>query len=575
MRVLATRAPVAESRTAAGARLLDFGQHHTGWTRITVSGPAGAQVVLRHAGEVDAAGELDDDANMGAWIQARQTDTYILRGDERETWEPRFTLHGFRYVEVTAPPEMTVHEAVSCLVHSDLAQVGRFTCSDPLLNQIHDNAVWSMRASLQGFPQDAAERAERVGWTGDPGWAVGEYLLNVDTLGFWRKWLDDLADAQLPDGRFPVVCPIHWRGSVELPAPDGYLVPEDHDPMLHFPYGAWPDFSMTSYPAIAWALYEFYGDRSILARHYPGMRRGLEFMLSRTTNGILPTGLGDHMEPQADGTCSVFPQRTSRECTSTAWLYAVADIVAKSARVLGRTEDAAQFAGVAAEVKDAFTKRFLNADSATYDSGSQTAAALALWLGLVPDEHRAAVLAALVADIERRDWHLDTGTMGTAALQHVLPAEVMHRLATQTTFPSWGHQIAMGATTIWETWGGDPTFSRNMKLLVATEKFLFHDVAGLAPAAPGWSRIRVRPQLTGVLAHASAQVRTPRGVAAVEWSADPLQLTVTVPASSTAEVWLPAGSVPCVDGTAPADATTHPDSVRFEVGGGTHRITTL
>lgn len=561
VRVIETLEPVAARTSAAGATLLDFGQHISGWTQIEVSGPAGAEVTVRHAGELTADGELDDDANMGAWLPARQTDTYVLRGDGVERWEPRFTLHGFRHVELAAPAEVRVHGARARVVHSDLTQIGSFACADDLLNRIHTNVHWTHRASFQGFPQDAADRDERVGWVGDPGWAIDDYLFTFDSRAFWLKWLDDLADAQLPDGRFPVICPIMWRGGIDMAPPDDYEVPDDLDTMVYWPYGAWVDFSGTSHPSVAWALYESSGDSTILARHYPAMRRGVAFLRSLSDDLIVGQGLGDHMEPQPDGTCEVFSQRTPVELISTAWFFRVTSIVARVARVLGHDAGAREHEALAAQIRDAFNARFFDAETAGYATGSQTARLLPLWFGIVPPEHRERAVAGLVEEIrERGDRHLWTGTMGTAALQQVLPAEghaeLMYEIATQTTFPSWGHQIAQGATTVWETWGGQPGFSRNMKLMASISTFLFQDVAGLAPAAPGWERIRVAPKLTGVLAHAQARVRTVRGEAAVSWRvADGvLELDLDVPATSTAEV--------CLPGAEPR-----------ELGGGSHRIT--
>lgn len=547
-RVIETLTPAATWRTASGATIVDFGQHFSGWTRIVATGPRGAQVRLRHAGEVSGDGELDDDANMGGWLKARQNDTYILAGDRLEHWEPRFTLHGFRYVEVSvSDPEVVLHQMRGQVVHSDLARTGEFECSDPMLNRIHRNVLWSLRSSFQGFPQDAADRAERVGWVGDPGWAIEDYLYDFDARSFWMKWLDDLADTQLATGEFPTICPIHWRGAVpvdqtEWEAPEDQEVPE----LPTWPYANLPDFSMTSFPSIVWSLYQFYDDRPLLERHYAAMRRGVEYLRSRSEGHILSDGLGDHMEPQPDGTCSVTPRRTPVALTSTTWYYAVVTILLESARVLDIRDDVDEYGRLATAIKDAFNEKFLDTERHIYDEGSQTALALPLLHDLVPEslhERLAQSLVERISDVHSD--HLDTGTMGTAALQHVLPdigaAELMYRMATQPTNPSWAHQVLHGATTVWETWGGDATFSRNMKLLATISCFLYKDVAGLAPTSPGWRTIRVRPLLTGPLTHARARVRTPRGEAGVEWRTDEhgLSITVDVPATTTAQVLVP------------------------------------
>ncbi|TQM66796.1 alpha-L-rhamnosidase [Actinomadura hallensis] len=582
VRVIETLAPVRTRPGRDGSSIADFGQHFSGWTRVTVSGPAGSEVVLRHFGELGDGGEPDDDANMNAWLPARQTDTYVLKGEGEEVWEPRFTLHGFRYVEITtSAPETEVKGVEGRVVHSDLPVTGEFACSDPLLNRIHRNVLWTLRTSFQGFPQDAAERYERVGWVGDPGWAVEDYLYDFDAARFWLKWLDDLADTQLQDGRFPLICPIHWRGKIAMEAPEGYDVPDDFEHVMYWPYGAQPDFAMTSYPSIAWNLYRFYGDRTILERHYPGMRRGVEFLRSRSEGLILAEGLGDHMEPQPDGTCSVFPKRTPVELTSTAWFFAVTSMTADAAEAIGEDADAARYRELAADIRRAFNERFFDEAAASYATGSQTSRAMPLWFGIVPDEHRERALSGLIEQIGRDGGHLSTGTMGTAALQHVLTgeaAEVMYGIASRTTFPSWGHQVERGATTVWETWGGDPTFSRNMKLLATIGTFLYNDVAGLRPAAPGWRRILVRPSLTHRLAHARARVRTARGDAAIDWRADAdgLHVSLTVPPAAEAEVRLPCGGLDdprlTRDGVPVTDLRHDGDHLVLTVGGGTHRL---
>jgi alpha-L-rhamnosidase len=324
----------------------------------------------------------------------------------------------------------------------------------------------------------------------------------------------------------------------------------------------------------------------------------VEYLRTRAKDLVLTEGLSDHMEPQPDGTSLLSPERTPVELTSTAWFHAVTAMTARAAAVVGEDDDARRYRKLAGEIRTAFNDRFLDAATGRYATGSQTAQAMPLWTGLVPDEHRERVGRVLVERIERDGGHLDTGTMGTAALQNVLPeigaADVMYGIATTTTYPGWGAQIERGATTVWETWGGDAGYSRNMKLMAMIEKFLFNDVAGLAPAAPGWRRIRVRPALTHRLDRASARVRTARGDAAVEWhvAGGALHLTVEVPATSTAEVWLPAAGAAELTGGGrtlwrsggdPAGPGPEPGSgirgirrrgehLVLEAGGGTHRL---
>ncbi|HEY8525166.1 MAG TPA: family 78 glycoside hydrolase catalytic domain [Acidimicrobiales bacterium] len=608
-RVIETRPPVAVRDLPGGVRIFDFGQHVSGWTRIVVSGPPGAEVTLRHAGELHEDGTLDDRANMAAHSTARQTNVYVLggpggpggssgsgdttsaSGPSSAAWEPRFTLHGFRYVELAAPPDVHVEAVEARVVHSDVAASGRFRCANELLNRIDENVRWTYRASFQGYPQDAADRSERIGWLGDPGWIIEDFLYTFDTHAYWAKWLDDIRDTQLPDGSVPIATPIHWRGSTNW------------DVLPRFPYAPWPDFSVATYVVIAWHVYRFHGDRALLERHYDSMWRALDWAVGLADDGILGAGFGDHMEPLPDGTCTPIAQRTPVALTSTAWLYAMADIVASAAQVLGDASGAAKASDVREAVRKAFDARFFDPAAARYATGSQTALALPLWLGLVPEEHRAAVARNLVDDIVGRDGrHLATGTMGTAALEQVLgeigAAGVMYDIATQDDFPGWGYQVAQGATTVWETWGhaarSYPEASRNMKLLAAVSVFLYRDVAGLACLAPAWELLRIRPAVTDRLAHAEACVRTVRGDAAVAWwrgdgPDNALEVEIVVPDTSRADVWLPMAT----DGVVTAGAddrqlwpVTAPGPrpqelrhvrwedgfLRFEAGGGTHRF---
>ena len=567
IRVIETLAAVATTAPREGVTLVDFGQHVTGWTRIAVRTAAGTEISLRHGGRLRPDGELDDGANMvPSWDgvhAARQTDVYIAKGDGVETWEPRFTSHGFSVVELTASGPFELVSAEARVVHSAIEPSGSFACATELLNQIHRNVQWTFRANFQGFPQDAPDRSERSGWLGEPGFNVNDVLFAYDSIQFWAKWLDDLGDAQVETGMLPLVCPLHWRA-------------------MGMYDGSCPDWKAT-YPLLLWGLYRFYGDRSLLERHFDGVRRFVNLMLVSGQGMILPHGIGDHMEPQPDGSCSVEPQRTPVALTSTAWMYASVRIVADIARVLGDERAVRRYDVLTSSVKRAFNMRFLDVETGRYDVGTQTAQAVPLWLGLVPDEHRAAVERALLDEIAKDGGRLATGVQGTAALTHVLPeigaADLMYDIATQTTNPSWGYQVVNGATTIWETWGDLPAdCSLNMKIFVSIEKFLFSTVAGISPAAPGWREVLVRPRLTHRLAHARASVRTVRGEVAIDWrrEGDVLHVALEIPATSTADVWLPAGGgadASVTEGGQPvAGVRRDGEWLRLALGGGSYAL---
>ncbi|MAF13188.1 alpha-L-rhamnosidase, partial [Candidatus Poribacteria bacterium] len=524
-RIVEKLRPTRMLDSAAGGVIFDMGQHFSGWVQLRAQGRRGTKLTLCHAGRVNYDTVSLDCRNNDFFQPAGQTDTYILKGGGVETWHPRFTLHGFRYVEVLGDAgELTLDSVEGHVVHSAVETSGTFHCANDLLNRIHQNACWTFRSSLQGMPQDASDRAERVGWLGDTGFVAEDYIVNFDTARFWAKWLDDIADAQKPDGEVPHVVPPHW-------GPDRYV--------------EWPAWQST-YTVIAWHLYQYYGDLRILADHFEGIRRQVEYFRAKSDRHIMRHGLGDHMEPRGDGSSSHFPERTPGPLTGTAYYYFSAWILSQASAALGNDADAERYTKLAEDVREAFNGEFFDPETNQYATGSQTANSLALYLNLVPEGREQEVLANLVDDIlNRRRGHLSTGIIGTDALEQALPrygrADVMYRIATQTTFPSWGYGVVNGATTIWEDWEGSSQRSLSMKMLASVEKFLYRDVAGIGPAEPGYRAIAIRPQLTAALKHASAAVETVYGRAAVDWTKedDALWLGVTVPPNTTARVSVP------------------------------------
>ena len=535
-RVIETITPVDIDVEEPERRLFDAGQNLTGWVRIRVRGEAGSTVTIRHAARLDGKGQLDDASNMADGCTARQTDRYTLRGGGTETWEPRFTLHGFAIIETITAGKVTVEAIEARVVHSDVDRIGSFGSSEPLLDRIQANTTWSFRSAMQGFIQGSGDRCERLGWLGDPGFLADNMFLDFQTASFWADWLDDIADAQMPDGAVPIVAPPHWH------APWGGR-PND------FAYQPWPDW-MATYAQVVWQHYRAFGEVGIFERHHDGIKRLADWMSSQATEHILSIGLGDHMEPQPDGLSSHSPKLTPIELTSTAWYYETTRIVAASAAALGKDDDAERYEHLAQGIRTAFNRRFFDRKTGRYGPGNQTSNALPLMFGMAPRGREADVTADLVADVRARGDHLWTGIMGTTALEKALPANgaagAMYDVMMQTTYPSWGHQIELEATTLWETWADDPPgMSLNIYMFGATPAFLYGDVAGIAAASPGWRDIAIAPKLTARLDAARASIRTPRGVCAIEWRRVGSDLTfeLEIPATSRAEVLLPTGEL--------------------------------
>jgi len=516
------------------AQIYDFGQNFSGWARIKVSGPRGAKLVLRYASRIHPEDStLDNRSNTPEVWEARQTDTYILKGGGTEVWEPRFTLHGFRYVEIrnvtkVRDPTATVdiQSVEGRFVRSAVESVGAFTCSNDLLNRIHRNIQWTLMTSFQGIPQDASERGERVPALGDPGFVAEDYIYNYDVSTFWEKWLDDIRDSQNESGSVPIVSPLHL-GSVNAEN----IV--------------WPSWQST-YPLLMWYLYEYYGNRGVLERHYEGLKKLVSFHNVAAKDGLIETEpVGDHMEPQLDGFSSSSSRHTSPALTANAYYYATVIIAAKTAAAIGRPDEARAYEKRAQRIKVAFNIRFFNSTTNQYDNGSQTSNALPLYLGLVPEDRVPKVMANLVADIREHETHVSTGIVGSNALVQVLSkygaAPLMYELANQTSYPSLGDQVRRGATTVCESYECGPWVSQNMKMFASLDKFFYRELAGIRPTAVGYRRVLIQPQPVGDLTSVNASHRTARGLVTVEWSRheNAFRMDVSIPAGMEAEIAVP------------------------------------
>ncbi len=533
------RLPVrAVTEPARNLRVYDLGQNFAGWVRLRVRGKRGSRVQL-HYGEV-----LNPDGTVytGNLRKARATDTYILKGEGEEVWEPHFTYHGFRYVQLDGyPNDLDARVEAGCAVYSALPQAGQFECSDPLVNQLWRNVLWGQKSNFVSVPTDCPQRDERLGWLGDV-FAFGPTACyNMDAAAFFDRWLVNVEDAQSEAGAFPDVAPRLVAAS------DGA--------------SGWGDAGVY----VPWFLYQFYGDTRVVERHYPAMTRWMDY-IQAANPGFLRTqrlnrSYGDWVSYQSD---------TPRDVLATALWAFDARLMAAMARVLGRDEDAARYDSLFNAVQRAFLEAYVTPDGQVHGD-TQTCYVLALYADLIPEELRPAAARHLVADIERRGGHLSTGFLGTPFLLPVLAeagyAEVAYRLLLNDTVPSWGHMIRQGATTIWERWDGiredgtlfdpsRPTFmhpdlgpvagmnSFNHYALGAVGEWLYRYSAGIRvdASAPPDRRVTIRPYVGGGLTYARASYASIYGPIASDWRLDDggLRLTVAIPANVTATVYLPA-----------------------------------
>lgn len=495
-----------------GSTVHDFGRVTSGWATVAATGEAGAELVLRYGEKVRDDGSVDHE-NWHA-VGDAQTDRYILSGNGTETWQPRFSYKGFRYVQTSgASASLTAHP-----VHTNVEPTGDFHCSDDLLNWIEDATRTTILNNLHGIPTDTP-LYEKNGWTADAHLIAETAIHDFDMHRFFGKWLDDLRDAQLPDGGIPVIVPTPGWGTFTDPA--------------------WSD----AYPLLAWNLYEYYGDADVLADHYEPLRRYTEKLRAtcRSAGWLWPAfSHGDWLAPGH----SLPPE--GPKLAGTAYAFLAARRMAQIAEVLQQPGDAERYAEFAEDVAQAFDKEFLDRDNAIYRTDievgyRQASNVLPLALGLVPDDFVEPVVGNLVRDItEVHNGHLNVGALG---VKHLLPvlskhgqAELALTVALQRTYPSWGQWRDKGATTMWEAWDLDSR-SHDHYFLGTVSQWLHEDVAGLRPVAPGFAEIEVRPRFLddSRLTHASARYHSIRGDISVSWRAGEY-LEVTVPVGSRAHV---------------------------------------
>ncbi len=515
--------------------IFDLGQNMVGRVRLKVSGAAGTTVTLRHAEVLNGDGTLYT-TNLRT---AKQTDHYTLKGDGEEIYEPRFTFHGFRYVELSGYGGQPTRDTITGIVlHSDTPPTGTFTCSDPLVNQLQHNIEWGQRGNFVDVPTDCPQRDERLGWTGDAQVFIRTATFNMDVAGFFTKWTRDLEDAQSPEGTYPMVVPNPGAG------PDGGP--------------AWADAGIIC----PWTIYQCYGDTRLLEEHYPSMQRFVNFLTETSRDGLrnYPEyegwhGFGDWLA--LDGSEGRFGG-TSKELIGTAFFAYSARLLGRIAQVLGKREDAERYEALFGNVRQAFQKRFVT-PSGLIAGGTQTAYVLALHFDLLPHELRSSAVAEVARDIERRGNHLSTGFVGTPYLAFVLSEagylDTAYDLLKQTTWPSWLYSVTQGATTIWERWDGwtpDKGFqdasmnSFNHYAYGAIGAWLYAVVGGIDgdPEQPGYKHIIMRPRPGGDLRSATAELYGMYGPIRSAWAVEngTFRWQISVPANTSATVYIPSST---------------------------------
>lgn len=517
----------------SGKTLLDFGQNLVGKLRVTVQGEAGAALTLRHA-EVLQDGELYTRPLRGA----DATDIYTLAGGGPETWEPRFTIHGFRYAEITGWSGGNIAENVVARVyHTDMERTGWFECSNPDLNKLHENVLWSMKGNFVDIPTDCPQRDERLGWTGDIQVFTPTASFLYDCSGMLASWMKDVAAEQLPDGTVPWYVPVIPGGEYWTPIRPGAV---------------WGDVAVLT----PWTLYERFNDAKILADQYESAKAWVDLMDRLAGDDRLwNTGfqLGDWLDPTAppeDPTQAM----TDKYLVATAYFAWSARHLAKSAAVLGKTDDELHYLELSRAVEVAFNREYIQADG-RMTSEAQTAYALAIAFGLFPDDEALQQAGRrLATQVQEGGNRIGTGFAGTPVVSDALTIagelETAYNLLLEKSCPSWLYAVAQGGTTIWERWDsmlpdgsinpGEMT-SFNHYALGAVADWMHRVVAGIAPLEPGYRKILFRPQPGGGLTSASARHETPYGTASIAWESNDsgYAVAIEVPCGTSARIDLP------------------------------------
>ncbi len=502
-----------------GCFTFDLGQNMVGWVRLNISGSIGDRITVRHGEMLNPDGTLYT-ANLRG---ANATDYYIFATNGTIVFEPRFTFHGFRYVEVrglSVPP--TVSSVTGIVVHSDLPLTGDFACSSPLVNQLFHNIIWGQKGNYLEVPTDCPQRDERMGWTGDTQFFVPTAAYNFDVQSFFRRHLVTLCeDSQRADGSFAHVAPdLDGTGSA-----------------------AWGDAGWIC----PYTMYRTYGDTNVIAEHYASFQRYGNYFTAHATNNVvasLASDFGDWLNLGGGATGTVI---------DTAYYAYYAQAMSEMAAAIGKSADAATYAALHSNILVAFAN-FFNADGSFKDGSGQTGYALAYTLDLVPATLRTQVAQKFADAIAQYDNHLATGFIGTPRLLPALHAagrdDLAYTLLLQQTYPSWLYQVTLGATTMWERWdgwtpaGGFQSVgmnSFNHYAFGAVGEYLYSAVGGINPTSPGYKTIRIQPVVGAGLTWARTSFNSTCGLISTAWTntGSAINLDVVIPPNTTAQVYVP------------------------------------
>jgi alpha-L-rhamnosidase len=557
--------PISLTEPKPNVYVYDLGQNMVGWCRLKAQSKAGSKVTIRHAEMLSDDGTIYTD-NLRT---ARQTDTYTFRSNAIETFEPRFTYHGFRYVEVTGLPNKPARDAiVGRVFHSAMSEAGHFECSDPTLNKLWQNILWTQRGNMLSIPTDCPQRDERQGWMGDIQIFVGTGIFNMDMAAFFTKWMRDVRDAQATDGRFADFSPHPFDKNRVFTGVPG-----------------WGDAGIV----VPWRVWQQYGDKRILAENFESGKRWVEFIRSNNPELLWKNKRGNDYGDWLNSDTLIyegFPKKggqVPKEIFATMMFAYAADLLSRMASVLGKNDEAQQYRRLFEDIKQAFNKAYVGEDG-RIQGDTQAGYAIALHFALLPEKIRPRAVRYMLEGIDRYKGHMSTGFHSTYRMMLELTGsghnDIAYKLINNRTFPSWGYSIDNGATTIWERWDGyvkgrgfqnKGMNSFNHYAIGAVGEWMYRVILGINndDSHPAYEHFVIRPQPGGGLKWAKGSYNSIRGRIESGWSinAGKLRLDIAIPANTTATVYVPSKDARSVtEGGKPAGAASGVKFLRMEDG---------
>ncbi len=521
--------PIHITEPKSDTFIVDMGQNFAGVARIKVKGTAGTKITLRYGEDVYKDGTLNYMTTVctqlkkgglkggpGAPETAWQEDSYTLKGEGIETWAPRFTFHGFRYVEIAGwPGKPTIEDIEGLRMNADLQNNGTFSCSNEMFNKLHENIQWTFLSNVFSVQSDCPGR-EKMGYGADMVVSSNAFLYNYDMSNFYSKAVHDYANEQQPDGGITEIAP--YTGIADL-GYDGESGPLGWE--LAFPY-------------LQKQLYDFYGDKHIIEDAYDAFTKQINFLQSKAKENLFYWDISDHeaLDPKPEAfSASVF-------------YYHHVCLAAEFAGILHKKDDSLKYDKLAKRIKDAIVRKYLVPNTGRFDNATQSAQIFALWYHLSPKKD--STFKVLMNEFARHNWHLSTGIFSTKMMFDVLREndknDIAYTIANQRNYPGWFNMIANGATTLWETWAyPEESPSQNHPMFGSVDEWFYRSLLGINAAAPGFEKIIIKPQPVKDLTWAKGSYQSIRGKIISDWKTDGnnFMLDVSIPPNTKATIYIP------------------------------------